>query len=90
MHGSFLPKHPQTFPPQKQQEERGGGADPLSVRTDFPDTGTPDSIQLAHVQEDAFERSERIAASEHMVPADDATEWIESEEDDWLDKDASR
>lgn len=88
MHERFRPQHKHCFP--KRPENGKGRGEPVSEPKDFPSTGTPDTLLQAHQQEEKFERSEQIAAAGHVVPAEDASKWIESEEDDWLDKDAAR
>ncbi len=86
MHGRFLPEHERCFPARPTEATTEN--EPAATRTDYPGTGTPNVIRQAHLQEEAFERSERISAGGHIVPSRDRTEWIEAEEDDWLDKDA--
>lgn len=84
----FLPEHEHCFPERPKDPRSNGGH--ASPRTDFPETGTPDVIRQSHVQEEEFERSEQLAASERIVPVEDSSERIEPEQDDWLDKDAAR
>ena len=87
-HGRFRPEHEHCFP--ERPKNGRGSTDLVPERKDFPATGTPDTLLQAHQQEEEFERGERIAASEHIIPETDASEFIENEQDDWLDKDASQ
>lgn len=73
----FTPRHAHCFPEKPREAARNGeAADP---RRDFPETGTPNVLRNAHDQEDACERSERIAASGRIVPDEDDSEWLDPE-----------
>lgn len=86
--GCCHPEHRASFPGKVQTNGRGSSLG-KDAKADEP-TSTPDFLLKTHEQEEEPERSERIATGEQIVPAEDATEWIESERDDWLDNDAAK
>lgn len=87
-HGRFLPEHEHCFP-ERPTDGRGNG-EPVQERKDFPATGTPESI--LHKDETAveIEHSEQVMEAGHPVPERSEREGFEEEQEDWLDKDASR
>ncbi len=80
------PAHEQSFP--KKENEDGTRSGNGGIAKPSEPTSTPDLLMQSHEQEKDTERSERVAASESITPPADSTEWIEVEQDDWLDKDA--
>lgn len=64
--------------PERPAYEADTGPAAVVPPGDGPETGTRDALvrQPRH-EEEGTGRSERIAAAGHVVPADDATEWVE-------------
>lgn len=85
-HGRFRPERVHRFP-EKPMFGRSS-TDIVPPRTDFPGTGTPEAVLHQDKTDVDIARSERV--EEGASPTIQNTEWIEPEQEDWLDKDASR